>query len=239
MKTIKITALAALTVFALLFAACSETESIDESLAVAEKSTELEAVLGDSCILDGNLTVAEVAGLMEMREEEKLAGDVYTTFFEKYEQVIFTNISKSEAAHTGAVLYLLNGYGLEDPALEGLGQFTNPLFTSLFEQLTLKGSENLVEALKVGAFIEEYDINDLMHFLEETENANVARVYGNLLKASKVHLRAFTNVLKRYNETYTPTVISEDLYNEILKDAFASEDGDSEDTTWVCPYLYD
>jgi hypothetical protein len=195
------------------FLACSDSlNTIEESIEPVEKNGDLEVVLIDRCTLNGSLTEAEIEGLMEMREEEKLAGNVYTTFFEMYNQIVFKNISKSEAAHTKAVLYLINGYGLDDPALEITGEFTNPLFNDLFKQLTEKGSASLVEALKVGAFIEEYDINDLNQLLEETENADVARVYGNLLKASKIHLRAFTNVLKRYGETYSPTIISESNY---------------------------
>ncbi|NQU86831.1 MAG: DUF2202 domain-containing protein, partial [Mariniphaga sp.] len=83
-----------------------------------------------------------------------------------YGYIVFTNIAKSESAHTSAILYLMNGYGLEYPALTGVGEFSNPLFADLYKQLTEKGSENLVEALKVGAFIEEYDIADLKRLLE-------------------------------------------------------------------------
>jgi hypothetical protein len=154
-----------------------------------------------------------------MREEEKLARDVYLTLFELWDQIVFSNIAKSENAHTSAVLYLINGYGLTDPAPEGDGEFSNPLFADLFVQLTEKGSESLVEALKTGAFIEEYDIADLERLLEETQNADVIRVYSNLLAGSKNHLRAFTRVLSRYDETYTPTIISEEEYQEILNNS--------------------
>jgi hypothetical protein len=41
-------------------------------------------------------------------------------------------------------------------------------------------------------------------------------VYGNLLRGSKFHLKAFTYALKVQGATYTPTVISVDEYNEIL-----------------------
>ena len=153
---------------------------------------------------------------MEMREEEKLAQYVYLFFYDLYEHPVFRNISKSEAAHTKAVLWLINGYGLEDPFLEGIGNFTNPLFAELYTQLTEKGSESLVDALKVGAFIEEYDINDLLHLLEQTESDNIYRVYENLLRGSEFHIKAFTNVLKLYDEVYTPTILSEELYEEII-----------------------
>ena len=74
----------------------------------------------------------------------------------------------------------------------------------------------MVEALKVGAFIEEYDIADLQRHLAEIQNATIARVYGNLLRGSKFHLKAFTNALKVQGATYTPTVISEEEYQDII-----------------------
>jgi hypothetical protein len=39
-----------------------------------------------------------------MREEEKLAHDVYMTLYEKWGQQIFKNIAASEETHTNAVL---------------------------------------------------------------------------------------------------------------------------------------
>jgi hypothetical protein len=200
------------------FQACNENLvgiGMEDNFLV-EKSGKTTAIQGDSCTFSGVLTEVEIDGLKVMREEEKLAGDLYFTFFEQYGQVIFENISKSEAVHTSAILNLLTGYGLEDPALDSLGEFSNPLFNQLFTQLTEKGSVSLVEALKVGAFIEEYDINDLMLLLKETDNSDVARVYSNLLSGSESHLKAFTNVLALNDESYIPTIISETLYQEIL-----------------------
>ncbi|NQU85113.1 MAG: DUF2202 domain-containing protein, partial [Mariniphaga sp.] len=78
------------------------------------------------------------------------------------------------------------------------------------------GSENLVEALKIGAFIEEYDIADLKRLLEETQNTDVIRVYGHLLGGSENHMWAFTNALKQQSATYNPTIITNEEYQEIL-----------------------
>jgi len=219
MKTRKLGFILAITGLTLAFVSCSETvTSVEDSadLAAAEvKSTEIEALCG-ACDFSGTLSKDEVAGLMEMREEEKLARQVYIAFYEKYNYRIFSNISKSENAHTSAVLYLINGFGLTDPSPTNATEFNNPLFTDLYKQLTEKGSASLAEALKTGAFIEEYDINDLQNLLETTENASIKRVYSNLLRASKIHLKAFTNSLKLMNETYTPTVLSVEEYNSIL-----------------------
>jgi hypothetical protein len=216
MKTINLFLVMAVAGIAL--ASCSESvNGVDETIIsdIDEKSADVAAICG-TCDFSGTLTEADIAGLMEMREEEKLARQVYIFMYEKYKYRVFNNISKSENAHTSAVLHLIDGFGLTDPTPVAETEFNNPLFTDLYAQLTVKGSESIIEALKVGAFIEEYDINDLQNLIETTENPTVKRVYGNLLRGSKFHLKAFTNSLKLLNATYTPTVISAEEYNEIL-----------------------
>lgn len=49
----------------------------------------------------------EKEGLIEMREEEKLARDVYLTLYNKWKLQIFKNIAESEQTHMDAVKYLL------------------------------------------------------------------------------------------------------------------------------------
>jgi len=217
MKTSKMFLILAIVLFA--FASCSKNNDVVDEAIVAEttdeKSAEVAAICG-TCDFTGTLTDAEVTSLMEMREEEKFAREVYLAMNAKYNYRTFANIVKSENAHTSAVLYLIKGFGLTDPSPVAATEFSNPLFTDLYAQLTAKGSASLVEALKVGAFIEEYDIADLQRHLAETENATVAKVYGNLLRGSKFHLKAFTNALKIQGATYTPTVLTVEEYNEIL-----------------------
>lgn len=60
-----------------------------------------------------------------------------------------------------------------------------------------QGSQSLADALKVGVAIEEIDILDLQTRLAQTDNADIELVYGNLLKGSHNHLRAFTSTLQR------------------------------------------
>jgi hypothetical protein len=216
MKTSKLFFVLAIVLFA--FASCSKNNDVVDEAIVAttdEKSAEVAALCG-TCDFTGTLTEAEISSLMEMREEEKFAREVYLAMNAKYNYRTFANIAKSENAHTSAVLYLIKGFGLTDPSPVGATEFSNQLFSDLYAQLTAKGSVSLVEALKVGAFIEEYDIADLQRHLAETENATVAKVYGNLLRGSKFHLKAFTYALKVQGATYTPTVISVEAYNEII-----------------------
>ncbi len=221
MKTKRFATLFALAGIVLFGVSCSESiNGIDEAadLALAEKSTNVTTVPGDSCTFTGILTESDSAGLMEMRKEEKLAHDVYAYFYEKYNYILFRNISRSETAHTSAVLYLINGYGLTDPTPENAGEFYDSQFTDLYEQLTSAGSVSLIEALKAGALIEETDIADLEAQLETTENEDILRVYSHLLAGSKIHLRAFTTALTRLGEAYTPQVLTAEEYQKILGD---------------------
>lgn len=216
--------------FALFFAACSEKEDgIDSVLTTSDdiKSTELAAAPGDSCDFTATLTEDEVAGLLEMREEEKLAHDVYIYFYETYEYFVFNNISESEDAHSRAVLYLINGFGLVDPAQAEVGEFTADLYKTLYSDLTAQGSTSLADALKVGAFIEEYDIADLQRLIAETTNETILRVYGNLLRGSTFHLKAYIAALSRLGETYVPTIISQEEYNGIISSSSTVDDDDS------------
>ena len=217
---------------AMLFTACSEsaTDVVDETIIASDevKSSEVAALLGDSCDFSAQLSDAEIDGLLLMREEEKFAHDVYVTLYEAYGIPVFNNISKSETAHTSAILHLIKGFGLTDPYIDGVGNYSNTAFADLYTQLTEQGNASLAEALKVGAFIEEYDIADLEELIESTENVTIKRVYGNLLRGSTFHLKAFTAVLNSMGESYTPTVISQEEYDEILGGNL-DEEGDDDD----------
>lgn len=222
MKTKKSFIILAVAVSLVIFASCNgglyETED-PFLVSELEKSENLDSLTSSACTFTGELTEEEIEGLMIMREEEKLAGDVYSFFYEEYNQLIFSNISKSETTHKNAVLHLIEGYGLTDPTPAESATFANSLFNDLYAQLTEQGSAGLVEALKIGAFIEEYDIADLEQLLDETQNEDVLRVYGHLLNGSKNHIHAFTGILNNLGVTYTPTVITEEHYMEILAEA--------------------
>lgn len=164
-----------------------------------------------------DLSAEEADALLFMREEEKLARDVYLALYEKWGLQTFQNIANSEQAHTDAVMNLLDRYGLEDPAPAQAGVFTNPELQALHTQLVARGSQSLAEAIKVGAAIEEIDILDLQERLAQTDNADIQQVFNNLLKGSTNHLRAFANAFQtRTGETYQPQYLSPEAYQALL-----------------------
>lgn len=139
------------------------------------------------------LTAAESAELQYMREEEKMARDVYRALAAEWPQAtVFARIAASEQRHMDAVEVVLDRYGIADPAAgKAAGRFTNQELQNLYGELVAKGSGSLQAALAVGVTIEEADIADLQKALADTSNPDLERLYGNLLRGSRNHLQAF------------------------------------------------
>ncbi len=168
-----------------------------------------------------SISQTEIDSIIWMREEEKLAKDVYTTLGKVWGLNIFTNISTAEQSHTDSVKTLIDRYGLIDPITdETIGVFQNETFSKLYQELVKQGSISLVEALKVGALIEELDIKDLQERTTTTPDINL--VFQNLERGSRNHLRAFTRQLSQLGETYVPIYISQSEFDEITSSEIES-----------------
>ncbi len=150
-----------------------------------------------------DLTNDEKDRLTYMREEEKVARDVYIFLYDQGGSRIFENISASEQAHMDAIKTLLVRYGLPDPAeSNGIGVFTNGDLQNLYSVLTAQGCVSIIEALEVGVSIEETDIDDLNAALLLTNHKDIKNVYNNLLQGSKNHLKAFVSNLATQGVMY-------------------------------------
>jgi hypothetical protein len=166
------------------------------------------------------LSEDEIAALIYMREEEKLAGDVYTTLAARWGSGVFTNISGAEFTHTAAVKTLLDRYEIEDPStVSTVGVFTNPIMTQLYTDLVKQGSESLLSAMMVGATVEDLDIKDLQD--RSTDAPDIKLVFDNLELGSENHLRAFAKQIARLGGSYTPSYISQSEYDAIVAGQFA------------------
>ena len=176
------------------------------------------APLLDGLDVSTSLTADETAGLLLMREEEKLARDVYLTLADQWGVRVFSNIASSEAAHMAAMGDLITRYDLVDPIVNDVrGVFTNPDLQKLYNDLVARGSVSVNEAFQVGALIEDLDIYDLENLLAKTDKADIMVVYENLQKGSRNHLRAFTRQIERGGDTYEPAYISEVEYQTIVE----------------------
>ena len=163
------------------------------------------------------LTATEAEGLAFMREEEKLAHDLYTELYALYGLPVFANIARSESQHMQVVLDLLEAYGLEDPAAGNpAGEFHDPALQALYDDLLARAQASQEEALRVAALVEETDILDLQQRLAQAGQADIVTAYGRLLQASGQHLRVFSGQLERTTgEKYVPQLMSADEYSQI------------------------
>lgn len=194
----------------------SDANSAEEySAGYVETETPAQIAAINSAVGTLDITPADMAGLMLMREEEKMAKDVYTYFYSQFNYRIFNNISKSETVHSEAVLRVINYYKLTDPTTNVAGTFSDAHMQELYTKFTTE-AKTVEDALKTGAFIEEYDIADLKKLIAETDNTYIKRVYTNLKGGSENHLRAFTRMLKFKGIVYVPQILSEEEYLSII-----------------------
>ena len=175
----------------------------------------------------GELSEEEKADLVFMREEEKLARDVYLTLYNIWGTDIFNNIAASEQTHTASINALLTAYGIPDPVTDNtIGVFVNSDLQTLYNQLVATGSISLIDALKVGVAIEEIDILDLYEAIGKTDESNIQRVYSQLLAGSENHLRGFVSLLENQTgETYIPQYLSAESYQAIISGSNTQQGG--------------
>lgn len=179
------------------------------------------------------ISEAEKQDLLYMREEEKLARDVYQTLHEKWQIQIFSNIAFSEQTHSEAIRDLLVKYSITDPVTDDtIGVFVNADLQTLYHDLTRTGLTSIEDALTVGALIEELDIKDLQDTLSRTNNSDISAVYENLLRGSQNHLRAFNKQLVVKGVTYTPQHISKATFDAIVAGNTETKNGGGQQRGW-------
>ena len=180
-------------------------------------------IIMTSCNDEENIDLQETAvlsqteqdALLFMIEEEKLARDTYEYLYEMWNVLQFQNIKQSEQSHMNAVENLLAIYKMEYTISEP-GIFQNSELQSLYNSLITKGEISLIDALIVGATIEDLDIKDLEDWMLNMDNSQINAVFEKLQCGSRNHLRAFTNSLDIQEVSYTPQYITKAEYDLII-----------------------
>lgn len=162
-----------------------------------------------------DLSKKEQESLLFMLEEEKLAHDIYTQMYQKWNIKQFGNIKESEKIHIEKVQLLLDKNKVPYEILP-LGKFKNQNLQNLYNNLITKGNLSEIEALKVGATVEEVDIFDLIRLKKETQNKQIIDTYNLLECGSRNHLRAFSRGLNMKNYNYEAQYISKEELNKII-----------------------
>ena len=164
-----------------------------------------------------NLRDREASDLLYMREEEKLARDVYVTFFGLWGLPVFNNISGSEQVHTTHVQDMIEKYRLTDPVVDDTtGVFVDQYLANLYAELVAEGSRSPLKALYVGAAIEELDMLDLQRAIDETDNADIQTLYENLMSGSRNHLRAYVGQIENLGIVYEAQQLTQDEVDSIV-----------------------
>ena len=163
----------------------------------------------------------EEQSLLFMREEEKLARDVYLTLYEQWDKPVFANIADSEQTHTDAVAEHIEKYGLPDPVIDdSIGAFVNSFLLEKYYELIARGQFSELDALMVGAFIEELDIIDLQEAIDGTDESDLIELYSNLMRGSRNHLRAFVSLIEEVTgEEYSAQLLDQEVLDAIVSDS--------------------
>ena len=163
------------------------------------------------------LSQGDIDGLNLMREEEKLARDVYLTLGERWSLPIFFNIARAEQQHMDRVLSVMDLYDITDPVTDDtVGIFVDQHLADLYTTLVDQGSQSLIDALIVGATIEDLDLYDLYELINIGTNDHLLFAWQNLNKGSRNHMRAFISALEAQEGAYLPQYIDLETYDAIL-----------------------
>jgi hypothetical protein len=157
----------------------------------------------------------EERALVQMRQDEKLARDVYLALFDTWEHPVFL-IHRAEQRHMDALARSIMRYDLDDPVVDDTpGVLTDPVFADLYEELAADGAASLLDAVRVGALIEEMDIADLREALSVTTRPELQWKYENLMRASRNHLRAFAARIDALGGAYEAQYLTQEEFDRI------------------------
>ena len=149
----------------------------------------------DGTIHDITLNETEIASLVYMIEEEKMARDIYDALYEITGIESCDTISNSEQKHYDKLLEVASKAGIDTTTIsDEAGVYTNIEIQDLYTTLLAEGSFSTEDAVNVGILIEQTDIADLQSAIESTDITLLGQVYSHLLDASQNHLAAFESI---------------------------------------------
>lgn len=160
----------------------------------------------------------ERQNLENTRQFEKLARDILSNFYHKYDLEIFGDIADSEQTHMDAMKVLLDRYEIEDPIDEDTpGIFSEETLNDLYQDLLDESGPELWEPLAIGAFLEEMSIHYLEESMDENDNEDIEVIYTAMRNASINHFRALViETEEESDDVYTPQYLSEEEFDEIM-----------------------
>jgi len=166
------------------------------------------------------ITDSEKAAIIFVVQEEKVAHDFYAAMYELHGITPFRSISKSEGLHMDKAKNLIDHFGIEDPNTEYYdtpGKFKTLKFQAMYDDLVRGGSKSIQDALIESAKFEELDIVDIEKLVSTVQNEYIKSTFGSLTGISKDHLKAIVRELSERGIEYSPSYLSKDELNSIVK----------------------
>lgn len=232
MKTNYVKTLVAICAISLSLVSCSkETTPNSSELLVSGTPADIIEVKSDGATTfalagvtpafdsTADLTTDEIEFIYAVREDEKIARDLYFSFFRNFGLKTFENIGKAEDNHIKATEKLFDYYEIDYPALSANGKFEDASRQKLFDSLLLKGTPEL-EAFKVMALLEESNIVEYGEVLKSIVNPNIKLVIENLAKASANHFKAAIRQITALGGTYAPALMTQEQYRALIAIGF-------------------
>lgn len=159
----------------------------------------------------------EVLAILQMREEEKVARDLYNVAATLGFGNVFVNISSAESNHMTAAWALIEKYDLIDPvATDVPGEFLAQAIQDLYDQLKPNFQIDKNTAVVNGSLVEEVDIYDLRALKLLVDNIDINLVFDELEKGSRNHLRGFHQQHVNLGIVYTPQYLTQEEYDVIV-----------------------
>lgn len=158
-------------------------------------------------------------------EAEKLAKDVMVQLYNNDKsKTIFSDMADSKYTHE-EVINILHKVGRTINPVENkpVGAFNSFSMQNKYQDLVNAGIVNYRSALTTGAKVAEEQIVIMENALQQQTITEFKFVYENLLIANRNHLRTFVNELKVLRVDYTPQYLSQNKYQDIIRQSM--EDG--------------
>jgi hypothetical protein len=135
--------------------------------------------------------------LRYIREEVKLARDVYGALSGIWGLEVFENTAKSKQSLMNAISYLLKPYGFDGP-IEDAGKFVDSDLQELYSYLIDQGKVSRNNAIDVTILIEQTVIADINDVFPQTNAKDVHKVLILLMEGSESHLHELSRYLVMY-----------------------------------------
>lgn len=166
------------------------------------------------------LSADEIEFLFAIREDEKVARDLYAVFAALYPaSPQIAKIKTAEDSHIACIEAVLDYYEISYPAMTPAGVFKDAERQALYDELAGQGT-TLLEAYAAMAALEEESVWAYKSVQNEIANENISLVITNMIKASSNHLKTVVRQLMTLGGTYTPAYLSDEEYDAIINSSF-------------------